>query len=314
MSKIDRENFPDPCKILDFNFKQCETFCKVVELGSFSKAAVELNITQASASERVANLEKMIGVKLLDRLGRKIEPSATGKILYEKAIQMLDFKKRACEELNDFLGIKRGAIMIGGSTIPGEYLLPLHLSEFRKSYPEIQIQLIIGDTREITENVYDGVVEIGVVGSKIERKTLEFKKLWDDELVLAVYPTHKWANRQVVTIKELVSEPFIIREPGSGTRLIVENTIKQNFNVTLDSFNITGILGSSSAIKEAVKSGLGISILSKYSIECEMKCGLIKILPIENVTFNRNFYLVQDKRREPSPLCNELFEFLINKT
>ncbi|MBU1024350.1 LysR family transcriptional regulator, partial [bacterium] len=275
MSKIDHENFPDPCNILDFNFKQCETFCKVAELGSFSKAAEELNITQASASERVANLEKMIGVKLLDRLGRKIEPSATGRILFEKATQMLEFKKRACQELYEFMGIKRGGIMIGGSTIPGEYILPIHLSEFNKLYPGIRIQLIIGDTREIADRVCDGDVEIGIVGSKVDRTALTFKKLWNDELLLAVYPSHKWADRKTVSIKELVSEPFIIREPGSGTRSILENTIKQKFNVTLDSFNITGILGSSSAVKEAVKSGLGVSILSKYSIKCELKCNLI---------------------------------------
>ena len=304
----------DFCRVMDFNLKQCETFRKVVELKSFSKAAEYLHITQASASERVANLERIIGIKLLDRLGRKIVPSAAGKMLYKKAVELLECKEQACNELQEFLGIQRGDISVGGSTIPGEFILPLYLGEFKQQHPDIQIILEIGDTREIVNQVLEGNVEIAVVGSREKNQLIVNEKLWDDELVLAVNSNHAWASKRKITINDLQDEPFIIREKGSATREIIMKSLKDTLNLSLDDFNITAVLGSSTAVKEAIKNNLGVSILSKWSIESEIKCGIIKTIPMQNLKILRNFFLIHDKRRAQSPLCTVFRQFLIDKT
>lgn len=312
--KLKKNLMPDFCHAMDFNFKQCETFCKVVELKSFSKAAEDLHITQASASERVANLEKNVGIKLLDRLGRQIVPSTAGKMLYKKAKELLAYKEQACLELHQFLGIQRGEISVGGSTIPGEFILPMYLGEFRQEHPEIQITLEIGDTRETVGRVVDGNVEIAVVGSKDKNPLIINERLWDDELVLAINAKHKWASKRSVTIKDIQEEPFIVRETGSGTRRIVENHLMDSLNLSFMDFNITAVLGSSTAIKEGIKNQLGISILSKWSIESEVKYGIIKTIPIQNLKILRNFFLIHDKRRAQSPLCTVFRQFLLDKT
>lgn len=314
MAKKKEKEKPDMCKIMDFNLKQCETFCKVVDLKSFSKAADELHITQASASERVANLESIIGVKLLDRLGRQIVPSSAGKMLYDRAVQMLEFKKRACQEMNEFLGVQRGLINIGGSTIPGEYILPGLIGEFRSEYPDIQVLLKVGDTREVTSGVIEGEYELGIVGSKDETTSLHYDRLWDDELVLAVRADHSWTTKKNITIKDLIDEPFIMREPGSGTRRIVQTHLGESLSLNSSDLNIVAMLGSSTAVKEGIKKGLGVAIVSKWAIETELKAGILKIVPIRNLQIHRNFYLIQDKRRVTSPICESFREFLLQKT
>lgn len=305
---------PDLCRAMDFNLKQCETFCKVVELKSFSKAAEDLYITQASASERVANLEKIVGIKLLDRLGRQIVPSSAGKMLYKKAKELLEYKEQACRELHEFLGVQRGDISVGGSTIPGEFILPQHLGEFRLLHPDIQIKLEIGDTREIVNKILDGNLEIAVVGSKESNQLIVSEKLWDDELVLAVNSKHKWASQRKVTIMELQDEPFIVRELGSGTRHIIEKHLMNSLNLSFNDFNVVAVLGSSTAIKEGVKNQLGVSILSKWSIVSELEFGTIKAVPIQSLKLHRNFHLIHDKRRAQSPLCSVFRQFLLDKT
>lgn len=310
MTNKKKEEF-DICQAMEFSLKQCETFCRIVELGSFSKAAEELHITQASASERVANLEKIIGVRLLDRLGRNIVPSSAGKMLYERAVKLLEFKKHACHELYEFLGVRRGEIVIGGSTIPGEFILPGVIGEFRKIYPEIRVKLIIGDTREITGKVIDGAMEFGIVGSKEKIPSISFEKLWGDELLFCTASNHHLALKKSIGIDDLMKEPFIIREAGSGTRRIIEKHLNDTFNRSLVDFNIVATLGSSTAVKEGIKSGLGVSILSKWSVESEIKSGSFLAIPIKNLKIQRSFYLVLDKRRDESPLCKALRSFII---
>jgi len=312
--KSSRKKQADFCNDMDFNLKQCETFCKVVELKSFSKAAADFHITQASASERVANLEKIVGIKLLDRLGRQIVPSSAGKMLYKKAKELLAYKEQACWELNEFLGVQRGDISVGGSTIPGEFILPMHLGEFRQLHPDIQIKLEIGDTRKIVNKILDGCLEIAVVGSKESNQLIVSERLWDDELVLAVNSEHRWASKRRVTIKELQDEPFIIRELGSATRYIVEKHLMDSQNLSFNDFNIVAVLGSSTAVKEGVKNNLGVSILSKWSIVSELECGKIKAVQIQNLKILRNFFLIHDKRRAQSPLCSVFRQFLLDKT
>jgi DNA-binding transcriptional LysR family regulator len=297
---------------IDFDLRQLEIFCKVVELRSFSKAAQAVFLAQASVSERIANMEQAIGTKLLDRLGRQVVPTKTGEILYKHGILLLDMKRTACLELEDFLGIKQGKIAIGGSTIPGEYILPGILNDFQKKYPSISVELFIADTREIGDRIQQGLLDLGVVGSKDTYKHFIYHELWQDELVLAAPARHPWARKKAIFLTDLLTEPFIAREMGSGTLRILDEYLEQVQPGFTQSLNVIARLGTSTAVKEGIKSGLGVSILSSRALDTELKAGLLKTVKIMGLPpITRRFYLIRDKRRIASPLCGAMIDFLL---
>ncbi len=295
---------------IDFDLRQLEIFCKVLELESFSKAAHAVFLAQASVSERIATLEGMVGTRLFDRMGRQVVPTAAGRFLYKHACLLLEMKKAACNEMQDFLGIKKGEIHIGGSTIPGEYILPKMVGRFHQKHPLITVKLAIADTNEIEKRVFKGELELGVIGSKSSHACFMSCELWEDELVLAVSAEHKWADRKEVSLKNLFKEPLILRETGSGTLKIVKKYLKTAKADNIDSFNVVARFGSSTAVKEGIKAGLGISILSSRALETELKSRELKALKIKELSMLRKFYLIRDKRRNVSPLCRAMVDFL----
>jgi len=297
---------------IDFDLRHLEIFCKVVDLKSFSKAAEAVFLAQASVSERIANLESMVGAKLLDRLGRQVVPTRAGKLLYKLANELLDMKRTACLEMENFLGIKRGEIHIGASTIPGEYILPKSIGLFNEKYPSISVVMTIADTDEIKRRILHGDFDLGVVGSKSTSRELISKELWNDELVLAVPRKHRWAKKKEIDIKELFSEPFILREVGSGTLKVIEDYINVSSSKLIDSFRVAARFGSSTAVKEAVKAGLGVSILSFRALDTELQAGILKALKIKGLSMKRKFYLIMDKRRTVSPICRAMLDFLMS--
>jgi len=296
---------------IDFDLRQLEIFCKVIELESFSKAAEAVYLAQASVSERIATLEKMVGIKLLDRLGRKIVPTKAGELLYKHAILLLEMKRTACLEMEKFLGLKQGEIHIGGSTIPGEYILPEIIGRFQENNPLVSVILNIADSSEIEIRVLEGGFELGIIGFKSSDKNLLSYELWQDELVLAVPSSHRWAKKRVVSIQEISQEPFILRETGSGTLKIMEEYLKGSTLKDSSALHVVARFGSSTAVKRGIMSGLGISILSSRAIDMESKAGLIKSLKVRKLRMIRTFYLIRDRRRIASPLCQSLFDFLV---
>lgn len=299
---------------IDFGFRDLEIFSKVVELESFSKAAKAVFLAQATVSERIASLESKIGARLLDRLGRKVVPTAAGELLHKHATLLLEMKATAQQEVDRFLGLEEGEIALGGSTIPGEYILPNLMGQFNQKHPHLAINLTIADSSRIEKEILSGKLEIGVIGSKSESSNLLCQKLWRDELVLAVPAKHPWAKRKSIPLKALYNEPFILRERGSGTLKILETYLNTNKIEGLHAFDVRARFGSSTAIKEGIKAGLGLSILSKRALDTEIKAGLIKTLRVEGLSMTRNFYVIRNKQRIASPPCQAMLNFLMAST
>ena len=295
---------------IDFDLRQLEIFCQVVRHRSFSEAAKAVHLAQASVSERIAGLEKMIGAPLLDRRGRRVVPTKTGEILYARALRLLEMKQDTCQELEDFLGIRRGEILLGASTIPGEYILPSQIQLFRESYPGVSVRMKTGDTRDITAEVLEGNLELGVVGSKSRDKNLSYQELWEDELIMAVPASHRWAGKKSVPWEDLREEPFILRESGSGTLKILEDHLQKLPGPGLGDFNPVAVLGSSTAVKEGVKAGLGVSIISSRAVKTELESGILKTLKLDGLSIRRRFYLVLNRQRTLSPLAKTFARFL----
>ena len=296
---------------IDFSFRELEIFCKVVELQSISKAAEAVFLAQASASERIASLEKKMGTRLLDRLGRKVVPTAAGELLHKHATLFLEMKETARLEMEKFLGLEQGEVTMGGSTIPGEYILPALIGRFNKKYPHLSVELTIAGSGEIENRVLAGQLEIGVIGAKTLHPNILCQKLWKDELVLAIPVQHPWARRKAVSLKELKETPFILREEGSGTLKILETYLRESGEDGTNALQVSARFGSSSAVKEGIKSGLGLSILSARAIDTELNVGILKALKIKGLSMSRNFFLIRNKQRIASPSCQAMLNFLL---
>ncbi len=296
---------------MDFSFRELEIFCKVVELESFSKAADAVFLVQASVSERIAALENKVGTRLLDRLGRKVIPTAAGELLHKHATLLLEMKETAHLEMEKFLGLEQGDISMGGSTIPGEYIFPALIGRFNKKYPHLSVKLTIADSGEIENHVLAGRLELGVIGFKSSHPNILCRPLWKDELVLAVPARHPWARRKAVSLEELRNTPFILREEGSGTLKILETHLRESGESGTDALQVVARFGSSTAVKEGVKSGLGLSILSARAIETEVQSGLLKALKVKDLSMSRSFFLIRNRLRIASPSCRAMLNFLL---
>ena len=261
--------------------------------------------------ERIATLEGMVGAKLLDRMGRSVAPTKAGELLYRHARYLLEMKREACLEMQDFLGLKQGEIHIGASTVPGEYILPRVIGRFAEQYPLTSVVLTVADSEQIEGGVLQGNLEIGIIGRRSSNKKLSHHELWEDDLVLVVPSAHRWASKKEVAAQELADEPFISREVGSGTLSSMEKYLQSAGAKSISSLRVVARLGTSTAVKEGVKAGAGVSILSSRAVETELEAGMLKTLKIKGLSMSRHFYLIRDKRRTISPLCRTLVDFLM---
>lgn len=294
----------------DFDLRKLEIFYWVAEMKSFSLAAQQLSLRQPTVSAHIRELEEAVGGKILDRLGGEATPTALGALLLERAKGLLAFKKDTLAALDRFRGKISGDLLIGGSNIPGEYILPKKLGHFIHLHPDVKPVLRIGDSAGIVEAVLEGEVELGFVGFRGEDGRLSFQKIWKDEMVLAVPKAHQWSSTRGVDLAELGDEPFISREGGSGTLRSFRKLIARKRREPERLLNVVMELGSTEAIKEALIAGLGVSILSKTSIRRELQDGLLKEIPIRGLKLERDFYQIHHRRKALSPVSQAFVQFL----
>ncbi len=291
------------------DLRRLEVFTQVAELKSFSRAAQALGLTQPTVSEHVRALEDELGVPLLDRLGRGATPTRAGALLLGYARRMLALSREARQALDHFQGRLSGELVVGGSTIPGEYLLPQMIGRFKVLYPDISVCLLIGSSRRVTEWIEDGRAEVGIVGAPPGPKSLVARELQTDELVLVVPPAHAWAGRAEVTVAELKTEPLIVRERGSGSRDALERALAE-VNAALSGFRVVGEMGSTQAIKQAVRAGVGLALVSRRAVEDEWRASLLSCLKVKDLPVSRAFYLVTHRDRTRSPLAQAFVELV----
>lgn len=288
------------------DLKLLEIFCCVCEEGSFSRAAERLGLSQPTVSEHIKTLENYFGTSLFDRLGRRIHPTGAGEMLYSRGRTIIDLKQSVVEAMHHYLDRLEGELRIGASNIPGEYLLPRVIGRFHESYPRIRVQVMIGDSEQIVDGVTDGRYEIGFVGARPDQPGLELKPFASDRLVLAVPASAPWDGNETVSVTELAGMPLLVREAGSGTREELERWLHGR-GYALAGFNVVAELGSTAAIKEAIKAGAGASIISDLAIAGEVAAGAIRVVRVKEMgTMERKFYRVVDPRRAASP-AREIF-------
>lgn len=291
------------------DLRQLEIFVKVAELGSFSKAADALFLTQPTISEHIRTLEDELGVRLLDRLGRGAAVTKGGALLLSYANRILALSREARQAMESFLGRMSGELLVGASTIPGEYILPALIGRFKEKFPDIAITLLIGGSQAVTEWVVEGRAEIGVVGARSSHRSIESRELFPDDIVLIVSAAHPWHGRKQVTMDELRAEPLLLRERGSGTRKALETALEAA-GTDAAALRVVGEMGSTQAIKQAVKAGVGVSLLSRRAVEEECRAGSIWCLRVKDLKISRAFYLVTHRDRSRSPLAEAFRAFV----
>jgi DNA-binding transcriptional LysR family regulator len=286
--------------------KYIEIFCAVVELKSFSKAAHALGLTQPTISVHIKALEDEFSTKLLDRLGRTVLPTRNGEILYRYAKEIVNLKENARRAMESVSSSVSGKLTVGASTIPGEFILPNLLARFVGAYPDVFPTLIIGDSNFIHGSVLRSEVDVGIIGSSVKDKNILTRKFLDDELILVSRPDYRPASLEM---DELRKAPLLIREIGSGSRASIEETMKKSGR-SLEDFNIVAEMGSSQALIQAVKSGMGLAFISRLSVEADLKQKSLKTVKLKGIRITRGFHIISHRLRFHSHICRTFIDFV----
>lgn len=286
------------------NLKHLETFVKIIDLKSFTKASEELYLTQPTVSKQIVDLERFFKIRLIDRTKRSVELTRAGEILYRYARELLTIQKEAIEAVAAHRGLKGGALRMGASSIPGVYVLPQVLKLYREQFEGVELSLVISDSAKTVAGVLDGTLDLGFVGAKEDSGKVIYKSFLNDLIVLiapATYPS-------TMSIEELKALPLVVREPGSGTRRCFEAGLKKKGFPT-GSLKVVAELGDVEAVKEAVKGGMGCSYMSNRAIKAEVSSGQLQVLQVDGLPpVKRTFYVITKKGRSLSPQVEALLK------
>jgi len=290
----------------EMELKYIEVFCAVVELKSFSRAAKALSLTQPTISIHIKALEDEFSTKLLDRLGRTIMPTQDGEILYRYAKEIMAVKENARLAMSRLNEAVSGRLVVGASTIPGEYILPDRLAAFKSAYPDVYPVLRIGDSHDIHQSVLEGKVDLGIIGTAVKDKNIIIRKFVGDELILVAPSTFK---DTVLRENELRTVPLLVRETGSGSRTSLENHLKK-ISTEIDDLRIVGEIGSSQALIQAVKAGMGLAFVSRRSVDNEIRQGILKQIRLKGNMITRDFFIITHRLRFNTRLCRTFIDFI----
>jgi DNA-binding transcriptional LysR family regulator len=287
--------------------RQLAAFCEVVDRRSFSQAAERLGVTQPAVSLQVRSLEKRLGTKLLDRSGRRVEPTEAGQRLYRAAQRMLAAEEQLVQELAGADGEVRGELALGASTGPGGTVVPVLLCEFQREHPDVTVALSVSDTNHVIEQVAARELELGVVGAAPRHRGVTFEPFFRDEVVLAVPAGHAFAGKQV-SLDDLRGEQLILMQDGAGVRQVIEEELRRA-GVRPRDLGVRLELGLQESVKSAVAAGYGITFISRWGVEPELAAGTLATARVKGLEPAREISLVRPAGRSPTRAAEAFVEF-----
>lgn len=288
-----------------------KVFCTVAETKSFSKTSEIIHLTQPAVSLQIQALEELYETKLFDRSTGSITLTPAGEILYNYAKQILTLYAEAAKEISKITGLIKGCVKIGAGTTVGNYILPAIAVDFKKKHPKIRLSVSIGNTKKILEMLGASMIDFGIISEMPRKSKFVSEPIVSDELCVICSAQHPLGNQKSVSLYDVVKEPFIIREEGSSTRVVIEKFLSEH-GLSLSNLHIALILGSTGSIKEAVERGMALSILSKWAVRKEVLCGNLRIIKLKEGEIKRNFYIVLLKNAILSPAVEEFITYLKN--
>jgi len=290
--------------MLDFRLK---VFQSVAHNLSFTKASNEMFITQPAITKHIKELEAEFEVKLFNRIGNKVSLTEAGKVLHSYTDQILALHNELKFELSQLKGSFEGTLRLGASTTIAQYVIPPVLVKFLERFPDVKLSLINGNTEYIEHSLLNNDIDLGIVEGKPVNPDFRYAPFLNDELLLFTSAQNRTVP-QTITDKELPKLPLVLRERGSGTLEIIEETL-QNQHISPKDLTVLMFLGSTEAIKSFIKSGKGVGIVSRFAIEEELNAGIFRQLQT-TMKFYRQFYFISPKGPEPSGLSKLFLSFL----
>jgi len=288
--------------------RQLAAFCVVVERKSFSQAAERLGVTQPAVSLQVRSLEKRLGRQLLDRSGRRVEPTEAGLALYRGAQRLLALEGQLLEELEaGGEGELGGTLEVGASTGPGSTVVPVLLCEFQRANPGVAISLSISDTQSVVERVAERELELGVVGAARRHRGVVFEPFFRDEVVLACPPDHRFAGR-TISLDELREEPLVVMQEGAGVRQVIEDELRRA-GTRLRDLEPRLELGLQESARSAVAAGYGVTFISRAAIEADLAAGTLALARVKGLEPARQISLVRSTGRSPTRAAEAFVAF-----
>jgi DNA-binding transcriptional LysR family regulator len=288
--------------------RQLAAFCAVVERKSFSQAAERLGVSQPAVSLQIRSLEQRLGRQLLDRSGRRVEPTEAGLRLYRGAQRLLALEEQVLEEVTGAAeGELTGRLELGASSGPGETVLPLLVCEFQRLHPSVTVALSVSDTQTVVDLVARREVELGVVGAARRHRSVVFEPFFRDEVVLACPPAHPFAGR-TVSLDELRAEPLILMQEGAGVRQVIEDELRRA-GVRVRDLETHLELGLQESVRSAVRAGYGISFISRTAIESDLAAGTIAEARVDGLQPSREISLVRAAGRATTRVGRAFLDF-----
>ncbi len=289
--------------------RQLAAFCAVVERNSFSQAAERLGVTQPAVSLQVRALEKRLGTQLLDRSGRRVEPTEAGLRVYRSAQRLLQLEEQLLDEVaSEGAGALTGELSIGASTGPAAVAVPVLLCEFQLEHPDLRVSLEVHDTQTVVDLVADRGLELGIVGAARRHRAVQFEPILHDEVILICPPGHPFAGRTVTT-DELRAETLILMQEGAGVRQVVEDELRGR-GVRLRDLSVRLELGLQESVRSAVQGGYGVTFISRTAVESDLAAGTLAEARLEGMNATREISLVRATGRAQTRAAEEFVAFV----
>jgi DNA-binding transcriptional LysR family regulator len=288
--------------------KQLAAFCAVVERKSFSEAAERLGVTQPAVSQQIRSLEDRVGQQLLDRSGRRVEPTEAGNRLYRSAQRLLALERQLLEEVaGEAEGPLRGQLALGASTGPGGTVVPVLLCEFAEANPDVTIDLTISDTQTIVERVARRELELGVVGATPRNRSVDYEPFFRDEVVLVGPAGHPFAGK-TISLEDLRGERLIAMQEGAGVRQVIDDELRGK-GMRLRDLDVRLELGLQESVKSAVEAGHGVTFISRTAVERELEAGTLVEAAVKGLEPSRDISLVRATGRVATRVADAFVEF-----
>jgi DNA-binding transcriptional LysR family regulator len=288
--------------------RQLAAFCAVVERRSFSQAAERLGVTQPAVSLQIRSLEQRLGRQLLDRSGRRVEPTEAGLRLYASAQRLLQAEEQLLEELDsDDDGVLTGNLELGASTGPGGTVVPVILCEFGERHPRVHVRLSVSDTQTVVAQVAERELELGIVGAGRRHRGVTFEPFFRDEVVLAVPAGHAFAGK-TITPEQLKAEPLIVMQDGAGVRQVLEDELRKS-GARLRDLDVRLELGLQESVRSAVLAGHGVTFVSRLAIESDLAAGLLATARVRGLDPVREIFLARASGRSETRAARAFLAF-----
>jgi DNA-binding transcriptional LysR family regulator len=296
------------------NLDYLKTYLLLVKLGSFSAVAKKLSISQPAVSFQIQKLEHDLGVRLLSRSQKKITLTDAGKRLLSFAQKVEGEESHLLVDIDRLRQEVGGELLVAASTTPGELILPALVGEFIGLHPAVKAQIVVRDSMAVISGVREGTYEVGFCGAVPPTgQGLQSFKIAEDEIVLVVFPEHPLARRKRVSFSEIEGEPFIFREPTSGTQKSLE-TLLAKAGLSINRLTPRLVVGSSQAVVTAVEARAGIAFISNLAVKKALELGTLRQLALEGLSLKRDFFCIYYAERASSRLLQEFIAFIRGKT